>query len=720
MEERKEIVGGMRRSQISELRSVLERLEGFLPFTPGFILLITVFALYVNYGIKEIRDTLLAADLEGKVVVVGPGDIAIRDVPKALTFQTGVFFGDPHYAGEVHWYPFLPPLIAATISTLFEKSIHVSYFVMAVIMSGLLLVAIGMLLHAHLGAIGFLMLPLGVLLGQFWPDNSMYPGSTGRLPFTFFLAVAGFLFHSVRNIPSFQPSKTNLLFLLLGLLNGVLGLWHGASFFTAVFVSAVIIVYFVTTRLRARGEQLAASFAPVAFYVVGIAATFGLLIVPQLLQYGHLLQSDAARFYLAGFENGNKPEAFFSLALLPSGVDCLFLSVFLLIFYRSDISTRLKALPLLIGYFVTKGLAHLGFVLYSIDYPWLSELSRVLLVCPPHTFNVLGDYIFVLVKLLVIGTITQSLFDQAANLLSAVGRGLVANFFLVGGILVTYGSLFLHFPKQVPLYTNGVDRSLYEFAQEASGFIGPKETVYQSNELIQYAPFKVLCLQYPAHANPYVQSSRAKAEGVLRSGIGDVHPRDLEDVLRKYNVRFMLVSPRNPDFTTPRLCGGVPLIEGPDGYKLVKLEPDCQRLDTMMQQMPLVERTREFNLMLDSESPLIIGGVTPGSADNLLEYARVSIENAAILQLQVRGEVIDNIPAICAVVPRAYFWGQEGPVGESYSGYSVEGLFQIDYKFIAPDNAIGLKPRLTFSKECFSGGGKIRIDEFTLYSEVSH
>ena len=81
-----------------------------MPFEPRRLihaaLLATALALAAIDAVEALASLgaqVREARREGLELAVALGDVAIRDVPKALTIRHVGFFADPHYAGEPHW-----------------------------------------------------------------------------------------------------------------------------------------------------------------------------------------------------------------------------------------------------------------------------------------------------------------------------------------------------------------------------------------------------------------------------------------------------------------------------------------------------------------------------------------------------------------------------------------------------------------------------------------
>jgi hypothetical protein len=461
----------------------------------------------------------------------------------------------------------MTPLLSASVASLFRWQMDSAYFVVGVACSAILLPAIGYLLYMYFGVPGLFALLIGLLLKFFWPDNGIYPFQTARVPFVIYLVVTGLL---IRQMPILNR-RTQILFLTLGILNGLLGLWHGASFFTATTISGILVMLLGYYSLR-NHYTWRALILTVALFCVGFIALFGLLIVPQLIHYGRLMQNESARLWLDDYyQGGNVPSLLFSLSLRPRGLDSLFFVGFLLAMWSRKSK---EMLPLLIGYILCKALAHLGFILHSTDYPQLAMMSAKLLPCPPHTFNDLGNFLLVLIKFSVVGFMLLHVARFAywialkARLNQAVGAAVLAS---VGYIILAY-QLLSHLSVQAPLYAKRVDQVVVDFAWTVSETIGQstlfsKDGQYEEISLYQFAPVKLLFVNLPEHTNPYVESQRRLAQAnTLRD------PKSAFDNGVKY---VLSATPTDMAAHIAQVCGAALAFEAPNGYKLWRLERPC-------------------------------------------------------------------------------------------------------------------------------------------------
>ncbi len=134
---------------------------------------------------------------------------------------------------------------------------------------------------------------------------------------------------------------------------------------------------------------------------------------------------------------------------------------------------------------------------------------------------------------------------------------------------------------------------------------------------------------------------------------------------------------------------------------------------------PTFKKVNNAHVLLETESPLIITGISPGPG-NYLEYnnhpVRIVNQRYPIPQFKIHGEVLGKIKTSC-ILPRVVFWGEKGYLGETMSKYPVNGKFDIYFPFSIPDGTIDITPRITFDASCFSQGQRILIEKFCWSSQ---
>ena len=136
--------------------------------------------------------------------------------------------------------------------------------------------------------------------------------------------------------------------------------------------------------------------------------------------------------------------------------------------------------------------------------------------------------------------------------------------------------------------------------------------------------------------------------------------------------------------------------------------------DEYFKRSPSFEKVGNAYVLLESEDPLIITGLSPGPG-NYLEYAhwpiKIVIQKYPVPRFRVQGEVLGRSTTSC-IIPRIVFWGLKGYIGETALKYPIEGKFDIYFSFPVPEGTVDVTPRITFDASCFSKGQKILIEEF--------
>lgn len=684
----------------------------------GFALLAILTIAYARDGLRLVRQVTERAEQAGQAVVQPIGDIALRDVPKANAILQGRWFDDPHYPGEVHWYPFATPLAAALYANLLHAPLQPAYLIVAVLFGAAALAAAGALMYIYFGLPGLAFFPIAVLLGLFWPDNATYPISTSHAALFLLLGVAGMITAMARPEPG-ASAASGWLFALLGALTGLLGLWHGASLVTAGVISLCLLVWVTAARRRARAGPRAA-LAPALLYGLAFAACISPLLAPQIIRYGTLRQSDAARLFLIeDYQGGNLPEALFSLRLFPRGADAVWLAIFALsLFVGGDRAARMKRVPLAIGYLFCILLGHLGFVLHSSQYPRLAKLSSTLLIAPAHTFYWLSLTLLTLIKMVVVGAALGLTLDLAKSRLLARSprRSAAGRIATVGGgaaLAVTYGLLLVRPPAQQAPPSRTVKQAEYDFAAQVSAIAGPNDAVYVEYEwghweLMQVYPFKLVYFLSPFHRNPYVDQPRARADE--RLGLVGNDAQQLAQLLRDNHVRYVATMPGQPSLIAA-LCSGPPILESPAGHRLYRLADRCA-LPDLAQQAALAPNDR-LGLLVDAESPVIVSGIKPGAKDNFLSFPKLAPAKGAITELRVQGQVLGGAADSCVKLRVGFLKGKKVFVTREQIAH-VSGSFDIRSWFISYDAATEIAPQVSFVPECIAAGQKILIRDVTI------
>jgi hypothetical protein len=534
--------------------------------------IVALAALHGARAVSAAREAFRVARTEGAELVVQRGDVAVRDLPKAFGFADGRFFEDPHYSGEVAWYPFATPLLVAAAHAMTGLAMNEAYFCVAGVIAGLAVLALGGIGWAWAGLAGLVAALLALLAGAGWPSPGVYPYHTCVLPLTLYLLAATI---GMRRAADPGDAGAGRVLAATGALHGLLALWHGASFVVASAISAILLGRIATALARGRLSAREAALR-VAAFGIPFLALFALLVVPQLVHYGGFRQAEAARSYLEPyFAGGDDPDSLVRLALVPRGAGLAWLLAFgaALVVSRSD---RARAVPLGVGWLVAKGLAHLGFVLHSTEHPGLASVARRLLVVPPHTLDHVGEIVFALIETYVIAVVLRTLGRRAVS--SARLSSLRARFARHPSVTIAVACcapLALGYaaagsaPPPPALYARPAPTVVVRFAERiAEASAGG--TVIGANGLIHMARIKVLSFDSPAHTNPYVTEERERALRTLEraSTVGD--RATISEVLRRYDVRLVV-----GNSLLSSLCGRGTVMFAPDGSPVTMLDEGC-------------------------------------------------------------------------------------------------------------------------------------------------
>jgi hypothetical protein len=541
------------------------------------LLAVIVAAAHATRGLQAIAKARHhARSLGAELVVKGPGDVTIRDIPKALDFKSGRLLGDPHYAGEVNWYPFVTPLIAALASAATEARINDAYLATGAVMAGLFIAALGAFLASYAGTpFGVLVLPLAMLLGLVPFDDGVYPYHTARGPLVLYFTLVGAAM--ARGAVEEDRRRVRRAYAGAGALNGILALWHGASFVAASVVSLAVLAMLAVRSARDPGKRRE-TLVRAGLLAVPMASIASILFLPQLLRYGALVQSDAARLWLETYFNGgNDPGALFALILLPRGWDALWLVAFGAAVILSG-ERRRRALPLAVAFVVMKGIAHAGFVIHSTEYPRLAALSAKLLVVPAGSLNGTGDFVFMLMKLWVILVAGRAAVEIARRLLrrglageapQAERAGSANGLTCATAILLAVVSALVP-ARRDDVFAQAIAHEWLIFAEQTAEDIGPDATVIAAEPFIALARFNLLWLPFSAHSNPYATERETAAASLFRSAeLGDRVRAG--EILSRYDVRYAI-----GESPLTRACGEAILTRAPNGVPVVRLRPGCR------------------------------------------------------------------------------------------------------------------------------------------------
>lgn len=502
----------------------------------GIALLCVLVGCYVRDGTANIRATQEVTAAQGQVIVVAMGDVALRDVPKAYAMANGHWYDDPHYLGEVHWYPFMQPLLAVGYSALSGEPLQSAYLFAAMLVSAAALPALAVLCATYAGPVGLLCVPLAVLLGIYWPNNTTFPGGVGELFFLLYLAVAAWAFEQIT-----KKSAWRAALFVVGVANGVLALCHGASFVSACCISAALVLL-VVVRGRARPWY---AVQTIGWFMLGGFLLSAPLIVPQLLHYGTLRQADEARLYLHPdfYGVGDSLASLLTLVLLPRNYTTLAAGAFI-VFGAFGVLPYSRAMtaPLSIGFVFALVISHLGFVLNASGLLFVAQIAAVVLVAPPHTFiaiwTLLANLMFLLLLAAFAHVVLRTLSECISRVVQRPPQQLFAG--LLALLLIgCYAFTLSHLPAQIPAETEAIPQQQEAFFSRVAALAGPEQTVYvpawgEQREFLRDHPFNVLFLHTPYHRNPYVNEQRALAERALN--LPHEYQAEIDTVLKTYRV----------------------------------------------------------------------------------------------------------------------------------------------------------------------------------------
>jgi hypothetical protein len=525
------------------------------------------------WGLAGVRSEVALQRSRARLMTIGGGDVALRDVPKAYEIRKGHFFSDPYYRGEVHWYPFVMPLLAAAVSGATRVPMPDAFFYLAVVLSSIHIAAAVGLLSAlqRIWAI-----PLGagaLLLGWLVPGSGLYPGEAAQGGLCLLLAAMAVL-HDKGVRGTVRP----IHYLMWGCAVGVLGLWHGASFIVASLTSAVLVVWH--SLLRARREGLRAALMCAGAAIAGVGLPMMLLLGPQLLRYGGLTVPRVAATWMDPRYAGHSSADALALPLLPKDVGLLLVVLFIVRSIagpRLTLSRATRATPLLLAFAVSVVFGHLGFVAFDAANPKLASVAKALLPAPPHTFAALALVLLPILKCLGVVAVVElalaglrrfrpAMYDsvQRADGLARVAASALALLFFV--LLTAQG---LAMPAR---HADSEAADFFVFAGNVSRTLGDEPVFFRyPGRFVQAGALKIPLLSVDEYANPYVQRERRRTLAALDAALasGDVQAAD--HWLSERGYHYLMEDPRAPDDLVIRRCGGSPVLAHA-GYVLRRFE----------------------------------------------------------------------------------------------------------------------------------------------------
>lgn len=536
------------------------------------VLALCAMAALASYVVHA-RAALVAAEREaaaqGMVLVPGHGDVLVRDLPKAYQHHDGNWTADAHYEGEVHWFPFVTPWLAGHLSRALDLPLYAAYLRLEILLTAAYVAAVALFLWRAVGPGSLWMLPIASGLGAFDAGNGMYPIHAARPAFVCYLLIAG----------SCLPRKSSKggpgRFLALGVANGLLGLWNGASFFVALACSGVI-CGLAAARLR-RHVGLASAALRVVLAIVGVVGPMSFLLAPQFLRYGRVEQADSARTWLApDFAGGTEWRSVFSLPMANDKPTLAVVALFALALAVPKARRRMApcvrselVVAAMLAVAVCLATAHLGCMMHDPTMPMLAAFIRAHIPSPPHGFAILSQTPLQLLQLtiaaLVVAAAWRALAARSRLVQALVARatGGSASKWLVAGALA---GLAILPPKMDPMHVTAFPREVVDFAARARAIAGGS-TVFSRDASLMPFGIRVLHAPYPDHANHYVQGERAEAVARIDSALESGDVQAAEYVLDRYGIRYILVDPGSVE-PVARECGG-DVVLAAAGFRLV-------------------------------------------------------------------------------------------------------------------------------------------------------
>ena len=486
----------------------------------------------------------------GLIMALPGGDVTFRDAPKAQKMAAGHFFADPHYLGEPHWYPFMTPMVAALIARVTRVPVYLAYHAGDMIWRGVSIVGLGVLFVCVLGEWGIVWFVICVLAGAIAPESwCIYPFQSVRGAFWIYFAVASLFAQSLRD---WEWPRIRHRAAALGALTGLLGLWHGASFFTAALVSAALAAAFVwrwlfqAPRDWKRLALVAGTMAAPAMVLLSF------LLVPQWLHYGHIARAGQARIYLEPFYHGGHSFADFArLSLLPRNWHFIEYVPFLLACLHRP--SRPRFWPLVVAAVGTTFMGHLGFTLDDPAHPRFSAWVWNFLPAPPHTFWYVAESLWAPIKWLGYGWLAWLVGSHAWRWSDARRTQLIG-----GAALLAVATLTVHRWPEPRVESENLPAWWFSFAGSASRTLGTHTVLLRRHwELLWLADFYPLWLPAFDHTNHYVQMERMRVEADLDHAIAARDYAGAERILARYDVGGFMGG--DPDAVADS-CGGPPVV----------------------------------------------------------------------------------------------------------------------------------------------------------------
>jgi hypothetical protein len=418
--------------------------------------------------------------------------------------------------------------------------------------------------------------------------TALYPFLASRAAFAFYLV---FLFLATQRQARLKGVQKGFTLFSLGASNALVGLMGGAFFFTALSSSAAFIFWNWRTSQIKPSEKL----KEVALFSFGFLMLFSFLIVPPLLKYGTLINSDSARFWLNdSYKSG---QSLISLVLLEHRSPHFFLAVPVLF-----ITFHFKRLyrPFLgvmgVAYIYTLLAGHWGFVINLTEprLQWLRWIARRTLLASTHsmlTANYAIEWLLLIFCLVLwAGPIFQTLLNKPRKPLRTAIEMIV---FISSAYWLFFKGPFI---KLEPNNLVATDPITSRFIRAVEARTPANDTIYASNpyDLIKMVPVRLLSIDAPPFDNPYVMKERKIAQDTMTSGALP----EIEKIVQRYDVKWAFSETNSPDPAIITICkrSGVapeitsewyPVNGNPNGFRYeIYSVPECLKKSDISKTRP--------------------------------------------------------------------------------------------------------------------------------------
>lgn len=523
-------------------------------------LLIAITAFYILVNTRDLMATRHQLAAHGRQIELDREDTDPfgRDVLKAFEIRYGTFWKDPNSLTAAYWYPFAGPTVAAAVQRLVGWDMHSSYLLAGVLLTAVGWLAMGLwtLRWAGLwGVVAFL------IVRNF--ESGVFPANTSPVARIALLWSLCLLFEA-------DQARRRRWVAAAGGAVGLLGLWHGSSFFWGIALSLFALL--LPGKTRAKGSWWRRFVSEGAVWAAVAAVPLSLLIVPQLVVNGEVVDHEAARLYLWDlFHEGRDWSGFFSLTLLPAGWDlaALLLVVGLAVWRGQRMQpTQRRILGCLAATWLLCAVeTKLGFIVHA-DPPMVGRLATRLLIAPAHTWYLLGLWVLRLTCAACVGFAADTVDWSPARWRGWVGGALAA-----GAVFSAATAWRERIPfKALPT----VSLSVVRFAERVAD-ITHDTTVLFGGPLAHYALVKAVSPGlWRNYVNPRIFDQSLQWQNALvQAGLqGDdaLYRRAREAAECDYMIEDTR-NPANEDFAAR--CGAPPALAESGNLRLLPLKENC-------------------------------------------------------------------------------------------------------------------------------------------------